>query len=273
MSDSDHILSTRDGDYILGTRNEEVARLGIQHDVWRAEMLDGFRRAGFAAGQTILDIGAGPGFATADLAALVGPEGRVIALERSAHFTAALRDRALANVEIREQDVDERDFGKAIADGAWIRWVLAFVADPARTMRHLAAALRPGATAVFHEYANYAAWRLMPPSPDHEQFRSLIVKSWRDSGGEPDIALQLPSLLDGAGFDLIAVRPMIRIVDRDDPAWRWPASFIANGSARLHELGYATQAEAARFATCLDHLPHGTMMITPLVAEIIAVRR
>ena len=262
-----------DGDYVLGTRDDEVARLGVQHGVWRGQMLDGFRLAGFAAGQTIIDVGAGPGFATADLAELVGADGRVIALERSPHFAAALRDRGLANVEVREQDVNERDFGTGIADGAWIRWVLAFVADPARTVRHIAQALKPGGKAVFHEYADYQSWRTMPPSPDHEQFRSLIVKSWRDSGGEPDIALELPLLLDAAGLDLVAVRPMVKIVGRDDPAWQWPASFIATGSARLHELGYATAEEAHRFATFLDRLPPGTRMITPLIAEIIAVKR
>ena len=262
-----------DGDYVLGTRDDEVARLGVQHSVWRAEMLEGFRLAGFGAGQTILDVGAGPGFASADLSELVGPSGRVIALERSPHFAATLRGRRLANAELREQDINEQEFGTAIADGAWTRWVLAFVADPARTVRHISQALRPGAKAVFHEYADYESWRTMPPSLDHEQFRSQIVKSWRESGGEPDIALQLPELLEAAGLDLVAVRPMIRIVGREDAAWQWPASFIATGSARLAELGYATPEEAQRFATFLDRLPADTRMITPLVAEIIAVKR
>ena len=262
-----------DGDYVLGTRDDEVARLGVQHAVWRGEMLQGFRLAGFGAGQTILDVGAGPGFASADLSQLVGPSGRVIALERSPHFAATLRGRHLANVELREQDINEQEFGTAIADGAWTRWVLAFVADPARTVRHISQALRPGAKAVFHEYADYESWRTMPPSLDHEQFRSQIVKSWRESGGEPDIALQLPELLEAAGLDLMAVRPMIRIVGREDAAWQWPASFIATGSARLAELGYATPEEAQRFATFLDRLPADTRMITPLVAEIIAVKR
>ncbi len=262
-----------DGDYVLGTRDDEIARLGVQHSVWRGQMLEGFRLAGFGEGQTILDVGAGPGFASADLAVLVGANGKVIALERSPHFAAALRAHNLVNVDVRERDVNDEEFGSDYADGAWTRWVLAFVADPARTVRHIAKALKPNAKAVFHEYADYQSWRTMPPSLDHEQFRSLIVKSWRDSGGEPDIALQLPDLLDAAGLDVIAVRPMIQIVDREDPTWQWPASFIATGSARLHELGYATREQAARFATFLDRLPAGTHMITPLVAEIIAMKR
>ena len=33
-------------DYVLGTHDEEIARLGIQHQVWRPYMLDAWSRAG-----------------------------------------------------------------------------------------------------------------------------------------------------------------------------------------------------------------------------------
>src|SRR5258708_21651917 len=59
-------------DYVLGTHDDEVARLGLQHRVWRARALDAWRRPGFTVGQTLLDIGCGPGLASADLAEIVG---------------------------------------------------------------------------------------------------------------------------------------------------------------------------------------------------------
>src|SRR4051794_14670044 len=98
-----------EGDYVLGTRDDEVDRLGLQHRVWRPRMLDAWRRAGITAGWTVIDVGAGPGFATLDLAEIVGPAGKVIALERSRHFLLVLRARALhnglANIEAHERDV------------------------------------------------------------------------------------------------------------------------------------------------------------------------
>src|SRR6476619_5638894 len=96
-----------DGDYVLGTHDDEVQRLGIQHGVWRDRVLDAFRRAGIGTGQIVVDVGAGPGFVTADLAALVGSSGKVIALERAPHFLDTIRDRGLANVEVCEKDVSE----------------------------------------------------------------------------------------------------------------------------------------------------------------------
>ena len=110
----------------------------------------------------------------------------------------------------------------------------------------------------------------MPPNPDVERFRDRVIRSWRDSGGEPDIALQLPDMLRAADLEIVAARPLIEIVRPSDFTWRWPAAFMAVNAARLQELGYADAGEAARFARALDDCPGDTLMITPLVAEIIA---
>ena len=83
-----------DREYVLGTRDEELERLGLQHRVWRPFVLDAWRRAGLLPGMTALDVGAGPGFATADLAEIVGSAGRVMAFERSRRFLDALAARA-----------------------------------------------------------------------------------------------------------------------------------------------------------------------------------
>jgi SAM-dependent methyltransferase len=257
-------------DYVLGTEADEIERLGIQHEVWRERVREAWARAGICAGQTVLDVGAGPGWASADLAELVGPEGRVIALERSPSFAAALRSRGLPNVEVREQDVAEGDFGAAFADASWCRWVLSFVTAPERTVGHIARALKPGGVAVFHEYADYGAWRLMPPDRDHERFREAVIRSWRDAGGEPDVALHLPRWLEAEGLELVEVRPHIMIVGRGDPAWQWPASFMGTNARRLAQLGYVDEREVEPLATIFDRAPASARIITPLVAEVIA---
>lgn len=84
-------MSRQDRDYLLGTHDAEVARLGLQHRVWRPRMLDAFRRAGITTGQRVIDAGAGPGWASFDLAEIVGPRGRVVALERSGNFLEVSR--------------------------------------------------------------------------------------------------------------------------------------------------------------------------------------
>jgi len=114
-----------DSDYILGTHDEELERLGLQHNVWSAYAHEAWARAGFAQGQTIADIGCGPGFASIDLAQIVGPTGSVIAMDRSEHFLASLNKRArqsgLTNINTVSCDFNIDPIPDTPLDNAWAR--------------------------------------------------------------------------------------------------------------------------------------------------------
>src|SRR5947199_10003494 len=83
----------RERDYVLGTHDEELARLGLQHRVWRPVVLDCWKKAGITVGSRVLDVGAGPGYAAVDLAEIVGSTGEDVALERSSKFVRATEER------------------------------------------------------------------------------------------------------------------------------------------------------------------------------------
>ena len=180
-------------DYVLGTHDEEIARLGVQHRVWRPKMLDAWRRAGFGAGMTIADIGCGPGYAALDLAEIVGPSGRVIAVERSRRFLDALeseaRRRGLANIDTHERDLDADGLPAVTVDGAWCRWVAAFLTRPRDLVAGVHRIVRPGGAVVFHEYLDYAAWRLLPRSIEFERIRARrdrhVARDRRRAGHRP----------------------------------------------------------------------------------------
>src|SRR3954471_3621912 len=70
--------AARETDYVLGTHDDEVARLGLQHRVWRSVVTDCWMRVGITHGWRVIDVGSGPGYATADLAEIVGPTGTVL---------------------------------------------------------------------------------------------------------------------------------------------------------------------------------------------------
>jgi ubiquinone/menaquinone biosynthesis C-methylase UbiE len=264
-------------DYVLGTHDAEIERLGLQHRVWRPRALEAWRRGGVTAGQTVVDVGAGPGFATLDLAEIVGPAGRVIAVERSARFLAALDARArglgVTNVSTIEADLLDLPPMDGVADALWCRWVLCFVADPRAALRKMLAMLKPGGSAIFHEYADYRSWRLAPRRLALERYVDAVMASWRATGGEPDIALDLAGWLADEGFS-VEVRPIIDAVRPSSDIWQWPASFVESGSARLAELGYlaADEAEAIRRELSDAGARPTSLMITPLVLELIARR-
>src|SRR3954469_20296213 len=160
-----------DRDYILGTHDEELDRLGLQHRVWRPHVLECWAKAGVTVGKRVIDVGAGPGFAARDLAEIVGPAGAVTAVERSRKFVSALRQTAqardLGNTQIYERDLMTEELPGEQFDFSWCRWVAAFVSDPALLVEKISKALRRGGVAIFHEYGHYETWRYYPAQPHH----------------------------------------------------------------------------------------------------------
>jgi ubiquinone/menaquinone biosynthesis C-methylase UbiE len=268
-----------DGDYLIGTGNDEIARLALQHRVWRPRVLDAWRRAGFTVGQTLVDIGCGPGNASVDLAEIVGDSGRVIAIDRSRRFLDALQttrqERKLAQLQTLELDLEAAELPRLEADGAWCRWVLAFLKDPRNLLTRIAGTLKRGGVFVAHEYFDYATWRLTPRCSEVEEFVELMMKTWRMHDGEPDVGLNLPRWLAELGFEITSLRPVVHIIPASDFLWQWTRTFIYSGLRRLVELDQLTSERARAIAEAFEAreaAPH-TLMITPAVLEILAVRK
>jgi len=242
-------------------------------------VLSAWHLAQFGPGQTLLDVGCGPGYASLDLARLVGPAGRVVALDRSQRFLDTLEalkaERGLPNISTQRVDLDDRMLPTPPVDGAWCRWVLTFVAGPRAVIAHVAAALKPGGVFVLHEYFDYSTWRAAPQADELNEFVRAVITSWRETGGEPDIGLQLPQWIAECGLQLRSVRPIVEIIGPTDPLWMWLRTFLQNGRHRLVELGYLTsdRSEAIWEAfTRIEQTP-GSLMVTPGVIELVAVRR
>jgi SAM-dependent methyltransferase len=267
---------TRERDYVLGTHDEELARLGLQHRIWRPVVLDCWQRAGITVGKRVLDIGAGPGYAALDLAEIVGPTGEVVAIERSKNFVRAMNEacrvRSLTNVKIHELDLMTDELPKEDYDFSWCRWVVSFVSDPALLIKKLGGVMQKGRVAIFHEYGHYETWHFLPRLANQEQFREHVIATWRESGGEPDGAACLPALLSANGFVIRSARPHIFCVRANDYMWQWPATFIETYLPRLIEMGRIDQkfADALRADLARAEASPNSLMITPLVLEIVA---
>ncbi|NWG70913.1 MAG: methyltransferase domain-containing protein [Parvularculaceae bacterium] len=264
--------------YYLGTHDAETIRLGVQHRVWRSHVLDVWRRAGITTGWRAIDAGSGPGHATLDLAEIVGPEGRVYALDRSDNFRNAIeagaRVRGLANIDLHSVDLGTDPIPVAGVDVVFIRWVFIFMADPVGVLKKLAAALRPGGRFICHDYYNWGVMSWTPQQPVLAEFVETAIRDWLANAGDINVARRILPALPEAGLRLIEARPITFCASPRDFAWQWPKTFVPAHARRLAERGVVSAEwadEVARAWNAAEKDPR-TLMTTPLLMEILAER-
>jgi SAM-dependent methyltransferase len=98
--------------------------------------------AGVAAGQRVVDVGAGSGMLTAELVERLGPEA-VSAVDPSESFVAAVRERH-PGVDVHLCGAEEMPFADATFDAALAQLVISFMTDPVAGLREMARVTRPG---------------------------------------------------------------------------------------------------------------------------------
>ena len=120
--------------FAYGDDEAEVERL--------ADVLD------IQPGDTVADVGAGDGWLSIEVAALVGESGQVFATELSADRRDAIRTAVAAarldNVTVVEAGEHETNLPPSCCDAIFLRRVYHHLTDPAATNASLHAALKPG---------------------------------------------------------------------------------------------------------------------------------
>lgn len=154
------------------------------------------------AGDSLLDIGSGPGTITADLAELISP-GRVTAVEATPEAVALTRegldDRWIANAECVMGDVHALDFPDDTFDVVHAHQVLQHVADPVQALREMRRVCRPGGFVAARD-SDYSAFRWHPDIPELDDWLTLYQHVARSNGGEPNAGRHLVAWAHAAGF-------------------------------------------------------------------------
>ncbi len=269
-------MSTEKGAYVLGTDRAELHRLGFQHQVWASEARRGWEIARFGYGQTVLDLGCGPGFATIDLAYLVGPEGKVIAVDKSENYLNHLQklaeDHQLTNIEIVHCDFSDLDLSTNSVDRIYHRWALAWVDNVDVIISKMVDALKPGGILVSQEYFDWSTLQLEPIHEDWLVAKRATLRSFKERNSDIDIGRYLPRMFAQQGLSLLSKRPMIKMGQPSDLQWNWPTTFFELYFPRVADMGYMTHVECNKALEWVRHISGNpqSIMLTPTMIEIIA---
>ncbi len=277
MSREEEIMGEQE--YVLGTDDGELTRLGLQHELWREVALQGWKRGGFRAGHALLDTGCGPGYATFDLARLVGNEGRVVGVDVSQrfvnHLNAQKDARGIRNITARTMSVEELDLPAANFDGAFARWVLCFVSNPAAVVEGVAHSLKRGGTFVVQDYCRYEGVTIGPWNKIFARVFGAVAETFRARGGDPDVGSVVPSLMECCGLEVKEINTISRVARPGTTLWQWPETFFKNYLPTLVELGSITKAEKKTFEDAWQELISnpGSFIITPPMVEVVGIKR
>ncbi len=262
--------------YILGTERAELHRLGLQHQVWDSEARAAWKFAEFSAGQTILDLGCGPGFCTMELAYMVGEYGKIIGVDKSKHYIEFLQQNAalhaLENIQLKEASFDEMDLSTVSLDGVYDRWALAWVSNPEEIIQKIADAMQSGAVFIAQEYYDWSMFQTTPALPALKKGIAAALQSFMDMDGNINIGRHLPELFAKAGLEVIRIRPMAKLATPDDLTWQWPKSFLNIYLPKLTQYLSPDEVEAAlEDLDELEYLNNATILC-PQMVEVVAVK-
>ncbi|MQY27396.1 class I SAM-dependent methyltransferase [Nocardia aurantia] len=139
----------------------ERARLEALARLWDAGTMRLVEELGIGPGNRCLEAGAGTGSVAAALAAIVGAEGRVLAVDRDTRFL----DDLPAQVEVRHADLLTDDLPAAQFDLVHARLLVAHLHPHRDALHRLAAAVAPGGWLLVEEVDWTYADRVEPDAP------------------------------------------------------------------------------------------------------------
>jgi SAM-dependent methyltransferase len=199
-------------------------------------------RLGLSGGERVLEIGCGTGALTLPVAAAVGEEGRVVAVDISEPMLGLARqrvaERGLHNVALLLGDAQVFAFELAAFDLATSRMGVMFFADPTTAFRNIKGALKPGGRLVFACWAPLAENRhwlisydvalrhLGPPAPAPAHEPSPLAFA------DPDY---IRGVLASAGFAEIAVERAHPTIVCGSPEEEARQALMMGPTARLIE--------------------------------------
>jgi SAM-dependent methyltransferase len=246
-----------DAIYAPGYSEEERQRL-----IEQAGFFGGFTErllvdAGIGPGMRVLDVGCGVGDVSLLVASLVRPEGAVLGVDSNPLALGHARERVsamgLTNVDFLEGDIRDLAFDEPF-DAAVGRLVLMYLADPAATLRRIAALLRPGGIIAFQELTLTESGLTYPEAPLLQRTGTLINETFRRAGMEMEMGLKLYPAFIAAGLPAPAMRAERPIGGGPDfPGYRWMAQITRSILPLMEQLGVAN-AEDIDVETLVERL-------------------
>lgn len=266
-------------DYFIGVHGRELERLRDQHAAWQPETRALWASAGFGAGQHLADLGSGPGFSAIDLAQMVGPSGRIAAVDKASPYLDFLneetRRRGIDNLYTVEADLTKVDVIGANLDGAFCRFLLAFlIEDLDRVLDCIYRSLKPGGVLAAMEYLTLESTTCSPPIRGFDAHTRAWIQYYLKNGGDTAVGSHLPARLVKAGFRITYTNCVGGMADSSHRWWGWWGRLIEDFGEKLTSDGLMAPDDLHDLRKDWAHLSkqQHAFIYTPVLIQLVARR-
>jgi SAM-dependent methyltransferase len=232
--------------YLMGHSTAETERLVRQAELLNSTTRRLLMESGLTCGMSVLDLGSGAGDVAMIAAELVGPEGRVVGVDRNADVLAIARERAVeAGVHnVSFVDADLTSFEPTCKLEAIVgRLVLMYQRDPIELLQRLTRHLAPGGIAAFQEFnLGSSSLQCYPSMPLWQAFRGWVLAAVAHSGTEPLMGYKLAGVFSAVGLPTSHVWLESPLVAGPDLTWY---SYMADSLRSILPLAIAAGAATA----------------------------
>jgi SAM-dependent methyltransferase len=180
----------------------------LRSHTWRtAENSAGYLLPHLRPGQSLLDVGCGPGTITADLALLVSP-GEVVGIDAATEVVEQARAHAaglgVANLRFEAGDLFALEYPDASFDVVHLHQVLQHLSEPVAALVEMRRVLRPDGVLAARD-SDYAAFSWAPADPLLDRWRELYYMVTERNGHDARIGPRLLAHAHAAGFRDVTV--------------------------------------------------------------------
>jgi arsenite methyltransferase len=175
---------------------ERLAKTYLTRDVI-AQRSETIRQLNLSVGESVLDIGCGPGYLCESIAEIVGPRGAVVGIDTSTDLIALCnRRRVTAWLSYAIGDATKINQEDASFDAVVCTQVAEYVPDVDRVLSEAFRVLKPGGRTIFVA----TDWDAVVWYSENPKRMASVMKSWEEHCAHPRLPRSMANKLVNAGF-------------------------------------------------------------------------